>query len=192
MELSKSVSDLLKQKESLEQDTHEIQEQDESLEDTTLKFENELFLLGIIWNAVRPLEKYEKLKTRYYLSDNLVIEKGNNSFWIYGKEDLIYDSVKSFIDYFAKDIRDFKFIRPESEYNTFIYYFFKEAVMCRFNVLVSNTQHEKDIQQVIIRDVVKELKKETDLMDDVNKKYNKQMIDNWVSEILLKNTHLSM
>ena len=151
-----------------------------------------MFLVGILWNAVRPLEKYEILKTRYYLNDNLVIEKGNNSFWIYGKEDLIYDSVKSFIDYFAKDIRDFKFIRPESEYNTFIYYFFKEAVMCRFNVLVSNTQHEKDIQQVIIRDVVKELKKETDLMDDVNKKYNKQMIDNWVSEILLKNTHLSM
>ncbi|HBQ8857489.1 TPA: hypothetical protein ACMEXA_005633 [Klebsiella variicola subsp. variicola] len=192
MGLSKSVSDLLKEKEHLDHDTYEIQEQEEVSEDTNLKIENELLLLGIIWNAIRPLEKYEKLKTRYYLNDNLVIEKGNNSFWIYGKEDLIAESIKLFIDYFAKDIRDFKFIRPESEYNTFIYYFFKEAVMCRFNVLISNTQHEKDLQQVIIRDVVKELKKETNLMDDVNKKYNKQMIDNWISEILLKNTHLSM
>ncbi|EKQ5512648.1 hypothetical protein JJ528_27755 (plasmid) [Klebsiella pneumoniae] len=192
MELSKSVSDLLKQKESLEQDTHEIQEQDESSEDTTLKLENELFLLGIVWNAVRPLEKYEKLKTRYYLNDNLVIEKGNNSFWIYSKEHLMAESIKLFIDYFAKDIRDFKFIRPESEYNTFIYYFFKEAVMCRFNVLVSNTPHERDLQQVIIRDVIKELKKETNMMDSINQKYNNQMIDDWVSQILLKNTHLAM
>ncbi|EJV4560989.1 hypothetical protein N6797_004441 [Salmonella enterica] len=192
MELSKSVSDLLKQKESLEQDTHEIQEQNESSEDTTLKLENELFLLGIVWNAVRPLEKYEKLKTRYYLNDNLVIEKGNNSFWIYSKEHLMAESIKLFIDYFAKDIRDFKFIRPESEYNTFIYYFFKEAVMCRFNVLVSNTPHERDLQQVIIRDVIKELKKETNMMDSINQKYNNQMIDDWVSQILLKNTHLAM
>ncbi|EOG5128157.1 TPA: hypothetical protein HFQ00_004752 [Escherichia coli] len=192
MELSKSVSDLLKQKESLEQDTHEIQEQDESSEDTTLKLENEFFLLGIVWNAVRPLEKYEKLKTRYYLNDNLVIEKGNNSFWIYSKEHLMAESIKLFIDYFAKDIRDFKFIRPESEYNTFIYYFFKEAVMCRFNVLVSNTPHERDLQQVIIRDVIKELKKETNMMDSINQKYNNQMIDDWVSQILLKNTHLAM
>lgn len=192
MGLSKSVSDLLKQKESLEQDTHEIQEQDELSEDTTLNIENELFLLGIVWNAVRPLEKYEKLKTRYYLNDNLVVEKGDNSFWIYSKEDLIPESIRMFIDFFAKDIRSFKFIRPESSYNTFIYYFFKEAVMCRFNVLFSNTPHERDLQQVIIRDAIRELKKEISLMDGINKKYHDQMIDNWISQILLKNTHLAM
>ena len=64
--------------------------------------------------------------------------------------------------------------------------------MCRFNVLVSNTPHERDLQQVIIRDVIKELKKETNMMDSINQKYNNQMIDDWVSQILLKNTHLAM
>ncbi|EBK7265353.1 hypothetical protein DSP02_23230, partial [Salmonella enterica] len=74
----------------------------------------------------------------------------------------------------------------------FIYYFFKEAIMCRLNVLVSNSFHERDLQQVIIKDVIRELKDDARKMDNINKKYHLQMIDNWISQILVKNTHLSM
>ncbi|HEA1151350.1 TPA: hypothetical protein RVD98_004781, partial [Escherichia coli] len=131
MGLSKSVSDLLRQKESLDNEPDEVQSENEveiSGEEKALTLESDLVLLGIVWNAIRPHETFEKLKTRYYVNENLVVEKGNNSFWIYGKEDLISESIVSFVDYFAKDIRDFKFIRPESSYDSFIYYFFKEAI----------------------------------------------------------------
>ncbi|EAW4242281.1 hypothetical protein FFV07_25685, partial [Salmonella enterica] len=125
MGLSKSVSDLLRQKQSLDNEPDEVQEEVEiSGEEKTLSLESDLVLLGIVWNAIRPHETFEKLKTRYYVNENLVVEKGNNSFWIYGKEDLISESIVSFVDYFAKDIRDFKFVRPESPYDSFIYYFF--------------------------------------------------------------------
>ncbi|EBK5885321.1 hypothetical protein NMA64_004464 [Salmonella enterica] len=195
MGLSKSVSDLLRQKESLDNEPDEVQSENEveiSGEEKALTLESDLVLLGIVWNAIRPHETFEKLKTRYYVNENLVVEKGNNSFWIYGKEDLISESIVSFVDYFAKDIRDFKFIRPESSYDSFIYYFFKEAIMCRLNVLVSNSFHERDLQQVIIKDVIRELKDDARKMDNINKKYHLQMIDNWISQILVKNTHLSM
>lgn len=195
MGLSKSVSDLLRQKEHLDNEPDEVQNENEfeiSGEEKALTLESNLVLLGIVWNAIRPHETFEKLKIRYYLNENLVVEKGNNSFWIYGKEDLISESIISFVDYFAKDIRYFKFIRPESHYDIFIYYFFKEAIMCRLNVLVSNTFHERDLQQVIIKDVIRELKDDARKMDNINKKYHLQMIDNWISQILVKNTHLSM
>ncbi|MGP9438009.1 hypothetical protein ACT3RR_21530 [Ewingella sp. AOP8-B2-18] len=195
MGLSKSVSDLLRQKESLDNEPDEVQSENEveiSGEEKALTLESDLVLLGIVWNAIRPHETFEKLKTRYYVNENLAVEKGNNSFWIYGKEDLISESIVSFVDYFAKDIRDFKFIRPESSYDSFIYYFFKEAIMCRLNVLVSNSFHERDLQQVIIKDVIRELKDDARKMDNINKKYHLQMIDNWISQILVKNTHLSM
>ncbi|EHZ7026298.1 hypothetical protein K6O30_004450 [Salmonella enterica] len=195
MGLSKSVSDLLRQKESLDNEPDEVHSENEveiSGEEKALTLESDLVLLGIVWNAIRPHETFEKLKTRYYVNENLVVEKGNNSFWIYGKEDLISESIVSFVDYFAKDIRDFKFIRPESSYDSFIYYFFKEAIMCRLNVLVSNSFHERDLQQVIIKDVIRELKDDARKMDNINKKYHLQMIDNWISQILVKNTHLSM
>ena len=195
MGLSKSVSDLLRQKESLDNEPDEVHSGNEveiSGEEKALTLESDLVLLGIVWNAIRPHETFEKLKTRYYVNENLVVEKGNNSFWIYGKEDLISESIVSFVDYFAKDIRDFKFVRPESPYDSFIYYFFKEAIMCRLNVLVSNSFHERDLQQVIIKDVIRELKDDARKMDNINKKYHLQMIDNWISQILVKNTHLSM
>ncbi|MCK6920935.1 hypothetical protein L8Q54_22010 [Enterobacter kobei] len=195
MGLSKSVSDLLRQKESLDNELDEVHSENEveiSGEEKALTLESDLVLLGIVWNAIRPHETFEKLKTRYYVNENLVVEKGNNSFWIYGKEDLISESIVSFVDYFAKDIRDFKFVRPESPYDSFIYYFFKEAIMCRLNVLVSNSFHERDLQQVIIKDVIRELKDDARKMDSINKKYHLQMIDNWISQILVKNTHLSM
>ncbi|EAV5781038.1 hypothetical protein ACVS8I_003918 [Escherichia coli] len=195
MGLSKSVSDLLRQKESLDNEPDEVHSENEveiSGEEKALTLESDLVLLGIVWNAIRPHETFEKLKTRYYVNENLVVEKGNNSFWIYGKEDLISESIVSFVDYFAKDIRDFKFVRPESPYDSFIYYFFKEAIMCRLNVLVSNSFHERDLQQVIIKDVIRELKDDARKMDNINKKYHLQMIDNWISQILVKNTHLSM
>ncbi|GJK99853.1 hypothetical protein TUM17569_53140 [Klebsiella oxytoca] len=195
MGLSKSVSDLLRQKESLDNEPDEVHSENEveiSGEEKALTLESDLVLLGIVWNAIRPHETFEKLKTRYYVNENLVVEKGNNSFWIYGKEDLISESIVSFVDYFAKDIRDFKFVRPESPYDSFIYYFFKEAIMCRLNVLVSNSFHERDLQQVIIKDVIRELKEDARKMDNINKKYHLQMIDNWISQILVKNTHLSM
>lgn len=195
MGLSKSVSDLLRQKESLDNEPDEVHSENEveiSGEEKALTLESDLVLLGIVWNAIRPHETFEKLKTRYYVNENLVVEKGNNSFWIYGKEDLISESIVSFVDYFAKDIRDFKFVRPESPYDIFIYYFFKEAIMCRLNVLVSNSFHERDLQQVIIKDVIRELKDDARKMDNINKKYHLQMIDNWISQILVKNTHLSM
>ncbi|EDQ8769695.1 hypothetical protein GQP38_003989 [Salmonella enterica subsp. enterica] len=195
MGLSKSVSDLLRQKESLDNEPDEVHSENEveiSGEEKALTLESDLVLLGIVWNAIRPHETFEKLKTRYYVNENLVVEKGNNSFWIYGKEDLISESIVSFVDYFAKDIRDFKFVRPESPYASFIYYFFKEAIMCRLNVLVSNSFHERDLQQVIIKDVIRELKDDARKMDNINKKYHLQMIDNWISQILVKNTHLSM
>lgn len=195
MGLSKSVSDLLRQKESLDNEPDEVHSENEveiSGEEKALTLESDLVLLGIVWNAIRPHETFEKLKTRYYVNENLVVEKGNNSFWIYGKEDLISESIVSFVDYFAKDIRDFKFVRPESPYDSFIYYFFKEAIMCRLNVLVSNSFHERDLQQVIIKDVIRELKYDARKMDNINKKYHLQMIDNWISQILVKNTHLSM
>ncbi|HDS7617941.1 TPA: hypothetical protein QH551_004843 [Klebsiella pneumoniae subsp. ozaenae] len=195
MGLSKSVSDLLRQKAQLDNEPDDVQDENEveiSGEEKALSLESDLVLLGIVWNAIRPHETFEKLKTRYHLNENLVIEKGNNSFWIYGKEDLISESIISFVDYFAKDIRDFKFIRPESLYDSFIYYFFKEAIMCRLNVLVSNSFHERDLQQVIIKDVIRELKDDARKMDNINKKYHLQMIDNWISQILVKNTHLSM
>ncbi|EAM7553475.1 hypothetical protein KSH12_004254 [Salmonella enterica] len=195
MGLSKSVSDLLRQKESLDNEPDEVHSENEveiSGEEKALTLESDLVLLGIVWNAIRPHETFEKLKARYYVNENLVVEKGNNSFWIYGKEDLISESIVSFVDYFAKDIRDFKFVRPESPYDSFIYYFFKEAIMCRLNVLVSNSFHERDLQQVIIKDVIRELKDDARKMDNINKKYHLQMIDNWISQILVKNTHLSM
>ncbi|WP_394868375.1 hypothetical protein [Klebsiella pneumoniae] len=195
MGLSKSVSDLLRQKESLDNEPDEVHSENEveiSGEEKALTLESDLVLLGIVWNAIRPHETFEKLKTRYYVNENLVVEKGNNSFWIYGKEDLISESIVSFVDYFAKDIRAFKFVRPESPYDSFIYYFFKEAIMCRLNVLVSNSFHERDLQQVIIKDVIRELKDDARKMDNINKKYHLQMIDNWISQILVKNTHLSM
>ena len=195
MGLSKSFSDLLRQKESLDNEPDEVHSENEveiSGEEKALTLESDLVLLGIVWNAIRPHETFEKLKTRYYVNENLVVEKGNNSFWIYGKEDLISESIVSFVDYFAKDIRDFKFVRPESPYDSFIYYFFKEAIMCRLNVLVSNSFHERDLQQVIIKDVIRELKDDARKMDNINKKYHLQMIDNWISQILVKNTHLSM
>lgn len=195
MGLSKSVSDLLRQKESLDNEPDEVHSENEveiSGEEKALTLESDLVLLGIVWNAIRPHETFEKLKTRYYVNENLVVEKGNNSFWIYGKEDLISESIVSFVDYFAKDIRDFKFVRPESPYDSFIYYFFKEAIMCRLNVLASNSFHERDLQQVIIKDVIRELKDDARKMDNINKKYHLQMIDNWISQILVKNTHLSM
>ncbi|HBK9135937.1 hypothetical protein PU646_26100 [Klebsiella pneumoniae] len=195
MGLSKSVSDLLRQKESLDNEPDEVHSENEveiSGEEKALTLESDLVLLGIVWNAIRPHETFEKLKTRYYVNENLVVEKGNNSFWIYGKEDLISESIVSFVDYFAKDIRNFKFVRPESPYDSFIYYFFKEAIMCRLNVLVSNSFHERDLQQVIIKDVIRELKDDARKMDNINKKYHLQMIDNWISQILVKNTHLSM
>lgn len=195
MGLSKSVSDLLRQKESLDNEPDEVHSENEveiSGEEKALTLESDLVLLGIVWNAIRPHETFEKLKTRYYVNENLVVEKGNNSFWIYGKEDLISESIVSFVDYFAKDIRGFKFVRPESAYDSFIYYFFKEAIMCRLNVLVSNSFHERDLQQVIIKDVIRELKDDARKMDNINKKYHLQMIDNWISQILVKNTHLSM
>jgi len=195
MGLSKSVSDLLRQKESLDNEPDEVHSENEveiSGEEKALTLESDLVLLGIVWNAIRPHETFEKLKTRYYVNENLVVEKGNNSFWIYGKEDLISESIVSFVDYFAKDIRYFKFVRPESPYDSFIYYFFKEAIMCRLNVLVSNSFHERDLQQVIIKDVIRELKDDARKMDNINKKYHLQMIDNWISQILVKNTHLSM
>ncbi|WP_229265185.1 hypothetical protein, partial [Klebsiella pneumoniae] len=116
MGLSKSVSDLLRQKESLDNEPDEVHSENEveiSGEEKALTLESDLVLLGIVWNAIRPHETFEKLKTRYYVNENLVVEKGNNSFWIYGKEDLISESIVSFVDYFAKDIRDFKFVRPE-------------------------------------------------------------------------------
>ena len=90
MGLSKSVSDLLRQKQSLDNEPDEVQEEVEiSGEEKTLSLESDLVLLGIVWNAIRPHETFEKLKTRYHINENLVVEKGNNSFWIYGKEDLI-------------------------------------------------------------------------------------------------------
>ena len=106
MGLSKSVSDLLRQKQSLDNEPDEVQEEVEiSGEEKTLSLESDLVLLGIVWNAIRPHETFEKLKTRYHINENLVVEKGNNSFWIYGKEDLISESIVSFVDYFAKDIK---------------------------------------------------------------------------------------
>ncbi|MCD3011999.1 hypothetical protein GFJ96_23275 [Salmonella enterica subsp. enterica serovar Enteritidis] len=123
MGLSKSVSDLLRQKQSLDNEPDEVQEEVEiSGEEKTLSLESELVIFGIVWNDIRQHETFEKLKTRYHINENLVVEKGNNSFWIYGKEDLISESIVSFVDYFAKDIRDFKFVRPESPYDSFIYY----------------------------------------------------------------------
>ncbi len=58
--------------------------------------------------------------------------------------------------------------------------------MCRLNVLVSNSFHERDLQQVIIKDVIRELKDDARKMDNINKKYHLQMIDNWISQILVK------
>jgi hypothetical protein len=37
--------------------------------------------------------------------------------------------------------------------------------MCRLNVLVSNSFHERDLQQVIIKDVIRELKDDARKMD---------------------------
>ncbi|HCD4506295.1 TPA: hypothetical protein NBQ95_004344, partial [Enterobacter kobei] len=122
MGLSKSVSDLLRQKQSLDNEPDDVQDENEveiSGEEKALTLESDLVLLGIVWNAIRPHETFEKLKTRYHINENLVVEKGNNSFWIYGKEDLISESIISFVDYFAKDIREFKFVRPESPYDSF-------------------------------------------------------------------------
>jgi hypothetical protein len=45
-----------------------------------------LVLLGIVWNAIRPHETFEKLKTRYYVNENLVVEKGITAFGFTAKK----------------------------------------------------------------------------------------------------------
>ncbi|VCY32911.1 hypothetical protein BANRA_05612 [Klebsiella pneumoniae] len=68
MGLSKSVSDLLRQKAQLDnepddvQDENEVNEVEISGEEKALSLESDLVLLGIVWNAIRPHETFEKLK----------------------------------------------------------------------------------------------------------------------------------
>ncbi|EPF5079389.1 hypothetical protein ACSSUQ_004227 [Yersinia enterocolitica] len=194
MGLSKTVDDLLKIKRSIENSTDDESDnvENNSDEENVLTLENDLVLLGIVWNAIRPLQNNEKIYQRIYINENLIVEKGENSFWLYGKEDLIEESIITFHDRFSKEIRGFKYIRPESEHNIFTYLFFKDALMCRFNVLVSYLPHERNLQQVMIKDVIRELKKDFDNMDVLNKRYFHQMLNCWITDVLVKKTHLAM
>lgn len=191
MSMSNSVEDLLRRKRQAEKETDF--DPGEEPDDMEAPEEIPLNLLGIVWNVCRDGNKRKEIvKYRYQLDENIVVERGIDSFWLYGFDDELERAIKLFHDNFSHEIRKYKFIRPESEKDTFLFYYFKDAITCRYDVLISSLPHEIDRHKVIIKDVIEDIKNDIDSMDSVNKAYFSGHLNHWIQEKLIKNTHLGM